>query len=135
MRFQANMAVRLRVNSELLLIDSVDEESAIAFCRRIGSAGPEGTPTAYPLDSLRENVLRASRAAAEAQPEPSPLRRLSCWLGLHAWKHASFGTRPPLGTIVGESCVHCGEIRLSTGKRPRWSRSNPVQEGEPRLRS
>ena len=121
MRYQANMAVRLRVNSELLLIDSVDEESAIAFCRRIGNAGPEGTPTAYPLDSLRENVVRALRSP-EAQHEPSILRRLFCPLGLHAWKRASFGTRPPLGIIEGETCIHCGEIRLSTGKRSRVPR-------------
>ena len=116
MRYQANMAVRLRVNSELLLIDSVDEEAAIAFCRRIGSAGPEGTTTAYPLDSLRENVVRASRAQ-ETPQEPSALRRLCCMIGLHAWKQASFGMRPPLGTIKGKTCTHCGDIRLAQGGR------------------
>jgi hypothetical protein len=116
MRFQANMAVRLRANSELLLIDSVDEESAIAFCRRIGSAGPEGTPTAYPLDSLRENVVRASRTQ-DVHHEPSLFRRMFCVMGLHGWKRVSFGTRPPLGTIEGETCAHCGEIRLLSGGR------------------
>ncbi len=116
MRYQANMAVRLRANSELLLIDSVDEEAALAFCRRIGSAGPEGTPTAYPLDSLRENVVRASRAQ-EAQQEPSTLRRLCCLIGMHTWRHANFGMRPPLGSVEGETCVHCGDIRLMQGGR------------------
>lgn len=123
MRYQANMAVRLRVTSELLLIDSVDEEAAIAFCRRIGNAGPEGTTTAYPLDSLRENVVRASRAP-EAQHEPSAIRRLSCLLGLHSWKPASFGARPPLGSIEGETCLHCGDIRLLRGGRSRSTRPN-----------
>ena len=108
MRYQANMAV--------LLIDSVDEEAAIAFCRRIGSAGPEGTPTAYPLDSLRENVVRASRAPDTVQ-EPSALRRLCCLLGLHGWKPTSFGARPPLGSLDGQTCTHCGEIRLLEGGR------------------
>ncbi len=111
MRYQSNMAVRLRANSELLLIDSVDEEAAIAFCRRIGSAGPEGTTTAYPLDSLRENVVRASRTP-EAQHEPAVIRKLACLLRVHTWRPASFGTRPPLGSIEGETCIHCGEIRL-----------------------
>lgn len=117
MQYQANMAVRLRVNSELLLIDSVDEEAAVAFCRRIGNAGPEGTTTAYPLDSLRENVVRASRAPETQPQEPSAIRRLTCLVGLHTWKHASFGTRPPLGSIEGETCVHCGDIRLLRGGR------------------
>ena len=118
MRFQANMAVRLRANSELLVIDSVDEEAAIAFCRRISNAGPEGVPLAYPLDSLRENVVRASRVQ-EAQPEPSVVRRLFCLFGAHDWKHANFGWRPPLGSLEGETCAHCGEIRLDRGGRLR----------------
>ena len=118
MQYQTNMAVRLRATSELLLIDSVDEEAAVAFCRRIGNAGPEGTTTAYPLDSLRENVVRASRTA-ETQHEPSSVRRLFCMVGLHSWKPASFGSRPPLGSIEGETCIHCGDIRLLRGGRAR----------------
>ena len=112
MHYQANTAVRLKSNSELLLIDAVDEEAAIAFCRRIGSAGPEGTPTAYPLDSLRENVVRAQRAQ-DMQQEPSLLRRLSCLLRLHMWEHVEFSARPPLGSVRGKTCVHCGDIRLT----------------------
>ena len=116
MNFQANMAVRLRANSELLVIDSIDDEAAIAFCRRIGNAGPQGIPLAYPLDSIRENVIRASRNQ-EAQPDPSLLRRFLCLLGGHGWKRVHFGTRPPLGEVEGEACSHCGEIRLIAGER------------------
>lgn len=114
MRFQANMAVRLRANSDLLLVESVDEEAAIAFCRRIGSAGPEGVPLAYPLDNLRENVVRASRSQ-EVHHEPAALRKLFCLVGAHGWKKVHFGSRQPLGSIDGETCAHCGEIRLSKG--------------------
>ena len=118
MRFQANMAVRLRANSELLLIDSVDDEAAVAFCRRIGNAGPEGVPLVYPLDGLRENVVRASRHQ-ETQQEPSVLRKFFCLLGAHGWKPVHFGTRPPLGAIEGEACSHCGEVRLKREGRSR----------------
>ena len=66
MRYQANMAVRLRVSSELLLIDSVDEEAAIAFCRRIGTAGPAG--------ECRAGLTRAGNAAGAFGASPAMLQ-------------------------------------------------------------
>lgn len=110
-RFKANDAVRLQATSELLFIDAIDEESAIALCRRFGSFGPEGTAAPYPLDSLRENVIRASRAV-DPRSGMSTIRRIICRSGLHDWKPRTFNDRPLLSEIAGKVCAQCGEIRL-----------------------
>lgn len=111
MSFKANMAVRLQATSELLFIDAIDEDAAIALCRRFGSGGPEGTSVPFPLDSLRENVIRAPRQA-DPLLETSLFRRMMCRIGLHDWQSKTFHDRPQLGDITGNVCTHCGEIRL-----------------------
>ncbi|MGI4799743.1 MAG: hypothetical protein ACRYG8_38020 [Janthinobacterium lividum] len=111
MGFKANMAVRLQATSELLFIDAVDEDAAIALCRRFGSSGPEGASTPFPLDSLRENVVRAPRQA-DLLLGTSLFRRAACRLGLHDWQSKTFHDRPQLGDVVGKVCTYCTEVRL-----------------------
>lgn len=104
------MAVRLQATSELLIIDTIDSDTAIALCRRFGSAGPEGCAEPFSLDSLRENVIRAPRQAVP--PEPSMLRRMICRLGSHRWQSRIFRDRPQLGDVHATVCRDCGEIRV-----------------------
>lgn len=111
MSFKANTAVRLRSTSELLLIDVIDEETATALCRRFGIGGPEGLAEPFPLDSLRENVVRA-RGPADIGSKTSAISRMLCRIGLHSWQRKSFHNRPLLGDVNGMVCRHCGEIRL-----------------------
>lgn len=111
MSFKANTAVRLRATSELLLIDVIDDETATAFCRRFGVGGPEGAARPFPLDSLRENVVRA-RGPSEQVSKMSLMSLLRCRIGLHHWQQKSFHSRPLLGDIKGLVCKRCGEIRL-----------------------
>ncbi|MGI4747620.1 MAG: hypothetical protein ACRYGI_13340 [Janthinobacterium lividum] len=112
MIFKTNTAVRLRATSELLLIDVIDEETAIAFCRRFGAGGPEGVAEPFPLDNLRENVIRLP-APTDTRLKMSPIGKVLCGIGLHSWQPKSFHNRPPLGDITGMVCKHCGEIRLN----------------------
>ncbi|WP_419728295.1 hypothetical protein [Lichenicola sp.] len=116
MIFRPNTAVRLRATSELLLIDSIDEESATALCRRFGSGGPEGIAEPFPLDGLRENVIRSPRLTAP-RTKMSPISDALCRIGLHGWERKTFRDRPLLGDVDGTVCKCCGEIRLDGPKK------------------
>lgn len=109
MAFMPATAVRLRATSELLFIETVDEDAAVAYCQSYGSGGPEGDAKPYPLDSLRENVQR--NRTTELVEEASTVRRLCCRLGIHVWKARTFRNRPILGDIDIEMCRYCGNIR------------------------
>lgn len=109
MAFKAATAVRLRATSELLFIEKIDEDTAIAYCQHYGAGGPEGRAEPYPLDSLRENVQRTQ--AVETVEEASARQKLFCWVGIHAWKQKTFRNRPILGDIDAEICRYCGSIR------------------------
>jgi len=112
MSFKENTAVRLRATSELLLIDVIEAETATAFCRRFGIGGPEGLAEPFPLDSLRENVIR-SPGPADTGAKASPIGKLLCRIGVHGWQPKTFHSRPLLGDVNGMVCKHCGEIRLN----------------------
>lgn len=111
MEFKVNSAVRLRADSQLLVIVSIDEQSAIAYCRRFSNDGLEGEPEPYPFDCLRENVIRAPRPI-DQRADSTVLRRVICRIGLHTWQAKIFQSRPLIGDIEGKVCKHCGEIRL-----------------------
>lgn len=111
MNLRANTAVRLRATSELLIIDSIDEDTATALCRRFGSGGPEGVAESFPLDGLRENVIRSPGPAA-ARPKMSPIGSALCRTGVHGWEQKTFRDRPLLGDVGATVCKRCGEIRL-----------------------
>jgi hypothetical protein len=118
MIFKEQTAVRLRATSELLFIERIDEAAAIAYCQSYGSAGPEGPATVFPLDSLRENAVRAPRDK-EALAPSSAVRRLCCRLGMHRWEDKLFLARPILGVMSGRACRYCGDTRLlSSQGRP-----------------
>lgn len=110
MSFSKNMAVRLRADSSLLYIDELDEDRAMAFCRRFGSNGPEGESKPYLLDALRENVIRISRQSDA--PERKVLSTILCRVGIHDWKLQMF-RRQPLSSIGAKICCNCSEIKIS----------------------
>ncbi len=109
--FKSQTAVRLKSNSALLFIDAIDEENAIAFCRTFGDSGPKGEAQPYPLDALRENVLRTSQRA-DTQQDKASLARILCYVGLHRWQARVFRNRSPLGDIDALACTCCGNFRI-----------------------
>jgi hypothetical protein len=111
MSLRTNMAVRLRIDNTLLYIDSIDEESGVAICRKLGSTGPEGDPEVYFLDALRENVIRSPRQV-DAQSDHTIISRCLCSVGLHRWIRTIVDNREPLGSMKVKLCKWCGVIRF-----------------------
>lgn len=102
-------AVRLRSTSDLLFIETIDNDAAIAFCRRFGESGPEGDVEPYPLDSLRENIIRVRNIRHELD-RSSWFQKIRCRLNFHARDVSYTTSRPMLGKIEARACRFCGSL-------------------------
>lgn len=111
MSFKKNMTVRLKSGGDLLVVERIDEEEATALCRRFSNGGADGALELFPLDSLREDVVRAHKSA-NSLSDTSLLRGLMCAGGLHRWELKTFRDHAHLGDIAADFCSHCGMIRM-----------------------